>query len=237
MRRLVIFDIDGTICDTNDVDDRCYVAAVSSLLGTTPEEVDWSDAPHMTDSAILAWLSRRHLGRDVARGEDDLVVARFVDLLQHERIKHSSAFRPIRGALEILERLEAAGWQVSFATGGWRSSAELKLRHIGIEVARYVLATASDATTREGIVSIAISATQAGASEEFGRIVSVGDGTWDVTTAAALELPFVGIGEGPRADQLYRAGAERVLPDFRDQEAFLRALDNAPVPRNARVSV
>ncbi|HUF28586.1 MAG TPA: hypothetical protein VMM18_16525 [Gemmatimonadaceae bacterium] len=46
MRRLVVFDIDGTLTDTNEVDDACYVRAVATVLGLEAAALDWSAAPH-----------------------------------------------------------------------------------------------------------------------------------------------------------------------------------------------
>jgi len=38
---LVIFDIDGTLTDTNAVDDECYCRAVADVLGLNSSEIDF----------------------------------------------------------------------------------------------------------------------------------------------------------------------------------------------------
>jgi phosphoglycolate phosphatase-like HAD superfamily hydrolase len=65
--------------------------------------------------------------------------------------------------------------------------------------------TASDHLSRVEIVAAAVD--RAG----HGRAVSVGDGLWDAEAAAALGLPFVGIGPDP---DRYRGTAVRVDPDL-----------------------
>ena len=64
----------------------------------------------------------------------------------------------------------------------------------------------------------------------FDRVVSIGDGVWDVRTAIELDVPFVGIGTGSRADQLRLAGAGIVLPDYSDLDAFMTALETRVIP-------
>jgi phosphoglycolate phosphatase-like HAD superfamily hydrolase len=60
---------------------------------------------------------------------------------------------------------------------------------------------------------------------EFEKIVSVGDGVWDVRTAKNLNLDFVGIARGKRAGKLRQAGAEFLIEDFRDYKVFLEYLN------------
>src|SRR5919201_6095231 len=59
----VIFDLDGTLCDTNAVDDDCYRQAAAATLAVPPSEIDWTSAPHITDSGIAHWLWERLRGR------------------------------------------------------------------------------------------------------------------------------------------------------------------------------
>ena len=65
----------------------------------------------------------------------------------------------------------------------------------------------------------------------FARIVSIGDGLWDVRTARKLNFPFLGIGSGAREEELRRAGATHVLQDFADYDGLIQYLEEAEVPR------
>ena len=73
MNSLAIFDIDGTLTNTNSVDDACYRAAVAETMGVPVSAIDWSGAIHHSDRGIFDWVCERH-GRslpsyaDVARG-------------------------------------------------------------------------------------------------------------------------------------------------------------------------
>ena len=50
----VIFDIDGTLLDSNGVDAELYIAAVEKVLGRVRIRSHWSEYEHVTDSGILA---------------------------------------------------------------------------------------------------------------------------------------------------------------------------------------
>jgi phosphoglycolate phosphatase-like HAD superfamily hydrolase len=66
--------------------------------------------------------------------------------------------------------------------------------------------------------------------EGFDRVVSVGDGLWDVRAARNLGFSFLGVGRGADAELLRAAGASHVLEDFTDYGLLLRCLTEAEVP-------
>src|SRR5688572_712184 len=154
-RRLAVFDIDGTLTDTNSVDDECYVQAVAETFGLDPHSLDWSAAPEITDAALLRWLVGRH-ARAVDPTHESAVLSRFLELLRHQLAATPSRFRPIAGAPAVRADLEHRGWHVALATGGWAESARLKLSAIGFDTTALVVATASDAVTRREIVQLAL---------------------------------------------------------------------------------
>jgi phosphoglycolate phosphatase-like HAD superfamily hydrolase len=93
-----------------------------------------------------------------------------------------------------------------------------------------VFACADDGRSRADIVRLARDRAEAFYRCQFDRVVSIGDGVWDLQTAIELDMPFLGIGTGDRADWLRRAGAAIVLPDYSDFGAFLTAVEITTVP-------
>ena len=230
MNQLAIFDIDGTLTDTTGVDDECYRETIAEALGVAPSVVDWSGAAHVTDSEIFRWLSQAH-GRNEP---DESMMARarvrFVQRLTLQLSTAPTRFSSIRGAETMLRDLPQREWCVAFATGGWGPSALLKLRVAEITFENAVLACADDARTRADIVRLARDRAESFYERRFDRVVSVGDGVWDVQTAAALRLQFVGIGKGAHAERLPNAGAQIVMSDYADLDGFRNALDIAATP-------
>jgi len=230
IRKLAIFDIDGTLTNTNAVDDECFLRAVADVLDLELARVDWSGAPHVTDSAIVQWLSEQHRGRRVDDEEVDRFVRAFVGHLEVELERAPARFAPIEGAVDLFPSLRSAGWDVAIATGGWGPSARLKLRASRVDEPDLILACGSDAVSREEIVLLARDRASSLRGVTYSRVVSIGDATWDVRTAANLGLPFVGVGSGAREARLRAAGAPVVLADLQDRDEVLRALATAPVP-------
>ena len=138
-RRLAVFDIDGTLTDTNDVDDECYLQAVAEVLLLDREALEWSAAPHVTDSALLRWLADQH-SRPVEESHETAVVTRFLELLDQQRAANPGRFAAIPGAQAVRAELERREWNVALATGAWEPSARLKLDAIGFDAAGIVLA-------------------------------------------------------------------------------------------------
>lgn len=227
---LVIFDVDGTLCDTLAVDDECFCATASNMLGVQVGSSSWEGSPHVTDSGILQWLWTSHLGRSPAPQEVEAFIARFEAALTHELQRAPERFGAIEGALPLLSLLEEQGWSYAFATGGWGRTARLKLQAAGLPVAS-LLASADDSHDRCEIFRLAETRAVARSGAPFDRTVLVGDGAWDVRVAAQLGWPIVGVGQGQRAARLRSDGAGTVLPDFMDLERVLAGLRASTVPR------
>lgn len=60
--RVVIFDIDGTLTQTNGVDAECFTAAVQTVLGLPAIDTDWDSYSHVSDRGIIEEISLRHRG-------------------------------------------------------------------------------------------------------------------------------------------------------------------------------
>ena len=116
-------------------------------------------------------------------------------------------------------------------------STAVKLRAAGLSLDLDKGASADDAVRRDEIVKIAIGrCTERAGGIAFDRIVSVGDGVWDVKTAARLALPFVGVGAETDVGPLREAGAKHVIESFADVEATLLLFDRALPPHSSQNS-
>lgn len=224
--QLIMFDIDGTLTRSDDVDADCFARAAMEVLNLPRIDREWSHYRHVTDSGIATELIESHFGRLPNPGELECIRNRFVRLLHEALCANPALCRPIPGASSVLAALSARGdMTLALATGGWEQSARLKLRAAGVQVEGIVLASADDSFQREQIMSIAQArALQRCRIEAFDSLVYVGDGLWDLLASRRLGIPFIAVANGEHAAKLQVDGADRVVPDFRDYGRFLEML-------------
>ena len=211
--RAVLFDIDGTLVDTN------YLHA----LAWRRVFLDRGE-PEITTARIH---------RLVGMGTDELLDTLFGrprPELKPERARHFEALkREIRAfprAAELLRTVHDRGVRVVLATSAEKSDLEALLAAIDAD-------DAIDAVTSAGEVEAAKPAPDlfAVALEEAGTpaeaTVVVGDTVWDVEAASRAGLPCVAVTSGgiSRAE-LTAAGAVAVYDDV---AALLDGLDDSPL--------
>lgn len=215
---LIVFDIDGTLTHTDDLDGDCYVQAVLEGLGIGPIGTDWNRYRHVTDSGILQEVVESLHGRPPSEEESRQVLRRFQELLAEAFAGGPHRCRPVAGGPETVRRLLAEpGLAVAFATGGWSETARLKLRQAGYELGNAAFASADDSPVRSEIMKIAERRARAvHGVDAFETITYVGDGLWDATASAELGWRFVGVGSGEQAGRLRAAGAHAVIADYRE---------------------
>ncbi|MDA1008455.1 MAG: HAD family hydrolase [Planctomycetota bacterium] len=223
--RVVVFDVDGTLTRTHELDEVWYRIAVREVLGVAEFSTDWSSYRHSTDLAIVREIIERHLGRLGTASEVDAVrdayARRVVEGASHREI------HPVPGADCLFAGLRARGWKIAIATGGWELTAKLKLDAAGIAVSGIPFASAEDADPREEIIGCALGRAGLNSITSPTEVVYVGDGRWDLTAANRGGYRFVGVGSGERARALRDAGARHVVSHFEDLDAFIEILQRA----------
>lgn len=230
--KLAILDIDGTLTDTSHVDTICFTRAVAETHGVTDIGASWVNCPHVSDSGLTHQIFLDHFYREPTDEDLSPLKTRFFDLLHEHHELDAAHFAEIPGAQRMVTELACKDdWVITIATGCWRGSAKMKLAAAGIELDRFPGGFAEDARPREGIVQAAIDrARQHYGINQFAKVVSVGDGIWDVRTAANLGLDFVGIASEERAATLAEAGARHIVSDYRKLNDFFEFLNLAEKP-------
>ena len=230
--KLVVFDLDGTLTRTSHVDSECYAQALLEIAGIRDPRTDWSSYEHATDTGIVDEIFRERFGRSPEEMETRKICERMLQLFAARCAADGSEFLEVPGAGSLLTRLLNEGtWGVALATGAWRRSAEFKIQHSRLPLGDLPSAFAEDGPSREGIVRAAIErALRHHGQARFERVVSVGDGLWDLITAQNLALPFIGVAEDGAAKVLRDNGASHVVGNYLDVEQCLRFLDQAHIP-------
>lgn len=223
-KRLIVFDIDGTLLQSIATHHRAMQQAMdaSDLIHRDPE---WANYVNHTDSGVYYEAYERSFGKPPSEAECRDFEALFQTC--YDGLRGAGDDVEIPGAVALLRRLEASGdWLVAYATGSYRSPALHKLQCLGVDGRSCVLATASEFRTRRDIVSDAVRRRLAGFElNHHGRMIAVGDGPWDARTAVELGMVFIGVGRDERARSLIELGARAVVRDFVDLPRVMDALE------------
>jgi phosphoglycolate phosphatase-like HAD superfamily hydrolase len=224
--KLVIFDIDGTLTNTNAVDEECFRLTVASLFKIEGISTNWASYKYSTDSGILDELFMRELKMRPSPEDLSHYKEFFLKSLKDIYQKSPDSFLEIPGAAELFPYLLAnTDWRVAIATGAWQSSARFKLEAGNIPYDDIPAAFAEDAFDRKDIVIRAKDrAAEFYGCESFSQIVYVGDGVWDLKAAKECGYGFVGIGSNANGSLLRAGGAKKIFFDYKNISEFLSAL-------------
>jgi phosphoglycolate phosphatase len=228
-RRLVLFDIDGTLLHTHGAGRRAIHAALAEEFGSAPpEHVVRFDGK--TDPQIVRELLQVANHPDAADTRRiEAVCRRYVDLLAVELARGTHATTVYPGVHGLLDRLDARGdVLLGLLTGNLADGARLKLESCGIAYARFrVGAFGSDHADRAALPAIAAqrAAQLMGRVPRGAEIVIVGDTPADVTCGEAVGARAIGVATGSYdAAALNAAGAYAAFDDLSEPDRVLAAI-------------
>ena len=178
---IVAFDIDGTLLDSSDVDSKLYLESVKAVLGDIKVRSDWSDYEHVTDQGLL-----RSIIRDNKLNEESARIRKIKGLFVQsltDYLETHGPFKELPGALNFVRELQRSeNTRIVYATGGWRTSAKLKLKASGFPLEGIPLRSSDDHDDRISIMKSAVSAL----SLDVKTITYYGDGVWDKVACEKL---------------------------------------------------
>lgn len=196
-RRLVLFDIDGTLISTGG---RAAAALGGALEDTFGRPVPWSSFRYSgkTDPQIVFELmAQAGVERTVVGTRLSEVFERYLSRLQ-DTLTHDTV-RVLPGVRSLLDRLLAEpDVRLGLLTGNVQAGAAVKLRAAGLNGCFGVGAFGSDDERRDNLVPIARARALARWGEEFPgtRTVVVGDAEPDVRCARAGGARAVAVATG-----------------------------------------
>lgn len=227
MRKLVLFDIDGTLVLTGGAGLRAMNLACADIAGHADALADIPVAGR-TDRIILTDVVGR-LGHEL---DEDLLAelrGRYLEHLREEIERPGRGAKAVMpGVRELLDALDTrADVFVGLLTGNFEEGARIKLGHF--DLWRYFRCGAfgDDAADRNALVPFALErARQQGLPDlSAEHILVVGDTPHDVACARAVGALPVGVATGGfTVDQLRQSGADIVFEDLSDTRAFLALL-------------
>jgi phosphoglycolate phosphatase len=233
-RKLILFDIDGTLIRTGGAGVRAMTRAFSETCGIADalkqvEVAGRTDRLIMTDALALSGRPLDDELLDEFRGLYCTYLRE--ELLQMAQYEFTDGgFKgTLPGVRSLLDELEQRDdIDLALLTGNFRSSAEIKLSHY--DLWRYFPwgAFADDALQRPDLLPVALTRYQSHTARAIdpAQVVIVGDTPHDVHCARAGGAKVVAVATGV-FDSAALAGCEPdvVFDDLSDTAAFLTALE------------
>jgi phosphoglycolate phosphatase-like HAD superfamily hydrolase len=228
-RRLVLFDIDGTILLTAGAGRRAIVAALGQEIGTGTA-FDRVRFDGKTDPQIVAEMLEV-AGRQGPHPEQQVraIFRRYVDLLAVELRQPSNRTTVMPGIHSLLDRLEAEdGVVLGLLTGNLAEGAKLKLRSGGLDPDRFrVGAYGSDAAHRPDLPPIAARRAEPffGKVPSGNEVVIIGDTPADISCGECIGARAVAVATGGYSvPDLAACGPHAVFEDLSDTDRVVDAI-------------
>ncbi len=195
----VLFDIDGTLVDTN------YLHAVS-----------WADAFRSCGYDVATSQLHHLIGQGSDRlvssvlGADDRAVSEAHSDFYRPHLHHLRAFT---GAADLIRKVKATGATVVLATSASKADAQYLVEAIDAADAVDVVITNDDVDTSKPDPDIVDAALRSG-DLDAANCVFVGDSVWDVEAAERAGLSCICVLTGGIDECALRAaGAAEIYPD------------------------
>ncbi|MEV3905706.1 HAD family hydrolase [Mycobacterium sp. NPDC050551] len=212
----VLFDIDGTLIDSN------YLHVHAWIRAFTEAGVD-----------VEAWRIHRCIGMDGATLLESLAGDVDDDTRKRAKELHSKYYKETTGLLrmlpgtrDLLDRVKALGLQVVLATSAPEDELEILRDVLDSEDVVSAVTSSEDVETakpKPDIVAVALE--KAGVDAD--RAVFVGDAVWDIVACERAGVTAIGLlSGGVSREELENSGARAV---FENPADLLAQIDRSPI--------
>jgi len=218
--RAVLFDIDGTLVDSNDMHVLAWEEAFASVGASFNRQVIHDQIGKGTDMLVPTLLpgSDQAMQDKLGKAHSDVFKTRFL-----EQIK------PFPRAGELLAHVHAAGQTVVLASS---ASAEEVDHYLGLLGARELVGattSADDVENTKPAPDIFAAALRKVAPLSADQVIVVGDTPYDAEAAAKCGISTIGLRSGKFGDEALRDAGAIALYD--DVAALLADVDHSPLGR------
>lgn len=223
---LLIFDIDGTLCDTKDIGDNCFIELFEQKYQCNLGNIEWERFPNVTDKGLFCDVYQMQFGIvptiEIIEDFKKVYCQEITKLADNQADK----FKVVKGANEFLAACKEKNLPIAIATGAWRDVALLKMQTAGLHFENIVLASSDDDFRRTGIVETAIENVKIQHQKTgFEKIVYFGDGLWDLKCCQDLDIHFIGV-DIDGNQKLHKAGTPFIVEHFEKLEDIFLYINN-----------
>jgi HAD superfamily hydrolase (TIGR01509 family) len=217
----VLFDIDGTLVDSNYLHVHAWYRAFSEA-----------------DVDVEAWRIHRSIGMDgstlvksLADNADEDTRSRLKDLHSRYYKELVPLLRPLPGARELLRVVDGLGLQIVLATSAPEDELSILREVLASDELVSAVTSSNDVDTAKpqpDIVDVALK--RAGVDTD--HAVFIGDTVWDVEACNRAGVPTLAVlSGGVSRGELEKAGAQAV---FEDTKELCERIDDTLIAKLAR---
>ena len=208
----VLFDIDGTLVDSNDAHARCWIEAFARF----GKQLEWDVVRHQIgkggDLLVPDLLNAREMRR-------------FGEKVKESRTRlwkdeYMPRVKPFPSARPVLEALHARGVKIALASSSNEDEVEYYTQLLGVGKLLAASTSKRDAEFSKPSPEIFRAALERTGSDEA-RTLAVGDTPYDILAAHRIPLPIAAVRTGGFEDHLL--GKAEFL--FDDLEELMREIE------------
>lgn len=225
MKKLILWDIDGTLIRTNRAGIAALVQAFAQVLGQTPD-MDKVEVAGRTDRWIIGRMLEQH-GVAPTPERVHAVLESYLQLLHGEISTRPGRVLP--GIVELLEKLHRRDDVVQgLLTGNVERGARIKLEHYRVWHYFAFGAFGDDSPLRNDLGPHALRRARERHAVDFPpeRTYVIGDTPHDIECGKVIGARTIAVATGGfTLEELQAHAPTAAFADFADTAAFLRLLD------------
>ena len=219
MIRAAIFDLDGTLVDSNDLHVLAWQETFRHFGKEIPDERLRDQIGKGGDQYLPVFLDEREMrefGKQVEEYRGEIF-----------KKKYLSQVRPFPKVRDLFERLRGDGKKIALASSGKEDEVRHYEKLLGIESMVDSMTTADQVAHSKPKADVFIAALQTLGSVPPDEAVAIGDTPYDVMAAKKIELPVIGLLCGGFSEQVLRD--EGAVAIFRDPADLLANYYRSPL--------
>mgnify|MGYP004499687297 CR=1 FL=1 len=221
MVKAVLFDVDGTLVDSNDLHAHAWAEAFRQFGVEVPLAAIYTQIGKGGDNLIPALLPP-----DVVQQQQAAIEAYRSELFQRDYLPRVVPFAGVR---PLFERLAGDGIRILLASSSRQAEVSHMISLLGVEDLVDDFTSKDDVEHSKPCPDIFEAALRKVAPVGADRAIAVGDSPWDVKAAAGAGLRTIGVRSGGFSDaDLNDAGAVQL---FDDPEDLLANYASSPLSR------
>lgn len=225
MRKLILFDIDGTMISGKYDNPDSFSDAIKAVHNIDVE-ISWGDIQGMTDPQILKetllknGISKKNIKQNMSRYFDEMSKS-------FQRSVKNREMKPLDGVKELLISLKSKSIVLGLVTGNLSSIAKGKLEKIGLLEYFDIGSFGDDDINRTKLVKLAIKRAGTKFKHSFrNKIVIIGDSPSDIKAGLEAGIQTIGVATGKYSKKtLQEAGANAAVDSLKDTNKIIRLID------------